>query len=323
VDPVGLEDVFLKEIRLMGYEVQILSLAPAQNGNEKKAQVFYGSGFFISEDGLFITAYHVIEQAETIILRKANGSLFRARILIEDPVNDIAILSTIGEQEEDYWLHLGNSHSINIGDRIRVIGYPVPNLVGPKPKLAAGFISLDAGIRGDPTRFEIRAPLNLGYSGAAIVNTHNEVIGITSEQANAEWFFLGRTGPLPPDINFGVKINYARMLLEICLGEEVLRKGPKSTSLEDKINSTALVLVNTQDVPADFQSKRPDRIILVELSRAYFYYILQYTIFEFNKRWAEVFGEVLATGYIGGAPTSNPTEIFEAFIKEMRIKAML
>ena len=81
-------DIFLKEMRLLGCEVKELSSASAQDGNEKD-KGFYGSGFFISENGLFLTAYHVIEQAETIILRKINGKLFMAKVLIQDPINDI------------------------------------------------------------------------------------------------------------------------------------------------------------------------------------------------------------------------------------------
>ena len=316
-------DIFLKEISLLGCEVRDLSSQTAQDG-DKKDKGFYGSGFFISESGLFLTAYHVIEQAETIILRKIDGKLFLAKVLIQDPTNDIAVLSTIGGEKENHWLSLGNPPGANIGDAIRVLGYPVPNLIGIKPKLASGFISSDAGIGGDPTRFAFSAPLEVGYSGAAILNIHNEVIGIASEQTNDEWFLLGRTGSLPPDINYGVKINYAKILLESVLGEEISRNDSNMITLEDAIDSTALVLINTQNVPLDPQPMQQAKIVLVEFSKAYLCNIIHYTIFEFNKSGTDqVMGEVLASGYVGGTPVSNPKEMVDTFIKEMRIKSTL
>jgi len=321
-DDIGLSDVFFKEMRRMDYEVQDLTSAQARIEDEEK-KGFYGSGFFISEDGLFVTAYHVIEQAETIILRKIDGESCWATVLIEDPLNDIAILSAIGGQKESYWLSLENSHKSSIGDKITVLGYPVPELVGAGPKFSAGIISSDFGIGGDPTRFEIRAPLEPGCSGAAILNAYNEVIGIASEQTNEEWLLMTRAGPLPADISFGVKIEYARFLLEMCL-DQIPRKGPNFNGLEDVINSTALVLINTQSVPEDFQPRKWNRIILVGFSRLYFCYVIQYTIFEFNKKWNDnVTGEVLTSGYIAGTPVSSPIEIVEAFIKEMRAKRVL
>jgi len=307
----------------MGYEAQNLGSAQVKKRNEKKNQRVYGSGFFISESGLFITACHVIERAETIILRKLNGDSSRAEILIDDPLTDIAVLSTTEEKKVEHWLSLGNYHHANIGDEIKVIGYPVPNLVGSMPKLTAGFISSNVGLQGDPTKFAVRAPLVLGCSGAAILNARNEVIGIASEQVS-DFTFLTHTGPLPPDINLGIKIDYARTLLEVSLEENISWKSSNIRNLEDAINSTALVLVNTRKVPEDFQSKKPDRSILVEISNIYGYYIIHYTLFEFNKKWTvKDTCEVLVSEYIAGAPGSGPYEIVETIIKEMRIKVAL
>jgi len=323
IDPIGLVDVLVKKIRLMGYEAQNLSPPPGKRRNKEKNQSVYGSGFFISESGLFITACHVIERAETIILKKLNGDSSRAEIFIDDPLTDIAILSTTDKKKEDHWLSLGNYHNANIGDEVKAIGYPVPNLVGSIPKLTTGFISPDVGLQGDPTKFAVRAPLVLGYSGAAILNTRNEVIGIASEQIS-DFTFLTHTGPLPPDINLGIKIDYARTLLEISLEENMSWKNSNIINLEDAINSTALVLVNTREVPEDFQSKKPGRSILVDISNIYGYYIIHYTLFEFNRKWtAKDTCEVLASEYIAGAPGSDPYELVEEIIKEMRIKVAL
>jgi len=318
VDSIGLVDFFIKEITLLGYKIQDVSMPLEEDGDPEENEGFYGSGFFISENGLFVTAYHVIEQARTIILRTINGRTVRAEVLIEDPSNDLAILSAVEGQNVESWLPLGDSDYTKIGDRINIVGYPVPNLIGANPEFASGFISADSGIGDDPTRFEFRAPIQLGCSGGAILNTRNEVIGITSEQTNDEWVLVTRTGTLPADINIGVKANYARVLLEL-YSAAFPWKTSSHASLEDAINSSALVLINTQNIPADIQSAGRHRIILVEFSRAFLCYILQYTIFEFNeKRNDIVVGEILTSGYIGGVPISNPYEIVEAFIKEMR-----
>ena len=56
---------------------------------------FTGSGFFVTEDGYLLTSYHVIEGANRITLKTAQG-VFPAKLVAADKANDVAMLKVIG-----------------------------------------------------------------------------------------------------------------------------------------------------------------------------------------------------------------------------------
>ena len=52
-----------------------------------------GTGFFVTDDGLFVTNYHVIDGAEKItVVNTQTGDKHDGRLVAKDPVNDIAVL---------------------------------------------------------------------------------------------------------------------------------------------------------------------------------------------------------------------------------------
>ena len=51
-----------------------------------------GTGFFVSSSGHLITNAHVVEGADSIFLRTANGQRHQAQLLALDRVIDLAIL---------------------------------------------------------------------------------------------------------------------------------------------------------------------------------------------------------------------------------------
>ena len=51
-----------------------------------------GSGFFISQDGLIVTNYHVIKDATNITVSLHDGSEYAAQLLGSDDENDIAVI---------------------------------------------------------------------------------------------------------------------------------------------------------------------------------------------------------------------------------------
>src|SRR5437870_5119142 len=54
-----------------------------------------GSGFLVSRDGKIVTNYHVIENADSAIVKFPNGAFYPVEgILASDPANDVAILKS-------------------------------------------------------------------------------------------------------------------------------------------------------------------------------------------------------------------------------------
>jgi len=132
-----------------------------------------GAGFFIDNEGHILTAAHVIEDSINIRINlPEEGKLnYDAKIISVLPDFDLAIIKIL-EYQNKYFLKLGDSDTVNIGDRINALGYPENSDV---PLGTSGTVSgnREGIIQGD-------VPVNPGNSGGPILNNNDEVIGITS-----------------------------------------------------------------------------------------------------------------------------------------------
>jgi len=79
-----------------------------------------GSGVLISEDGLIVTAKHVVKHADSVRITLYDGRIFDANKWYEDPKNDVAIIDLPIEVNE--YTILTDSNEIKSGDRIYNIG---------------------------------------------------------------------------------------------------------------------------------------------------------------------------------------------------------
>ena len=80
---------------ILGSSVTAEALLISQESLDKQkkgATSGSGTGFAISENGLIVTAYHVVKGANTIRVYLSKDSFVSAKVLSGDPVNDLAIL---------------------------------------------------------------------------------------------------------------------------------------------------------------------------------------------------------------------------------------
>ena len=83
----------------------------------------FGTGFFISQDGLFVTNKHVVEGAEKVTVKATNGAKFMCTgILAEPPGVDLAVLKI--DASEMTTVELGDSTDLVEGQRVLAIGTP-------------------------------------------------------------------------------------------------------------------------------------------------------------------------------------------------------
>jgi serine protease Do len=137
-----------------------------------------GSGFVIDPSGYILTNNHVVEKAERLMVKLADGRSFRARIVGADPDTDIALIKVEAGGVLPAAV-LGDSGSLRVGDWVCAIGNPL----GYEHTLTVGVVSflgrklfdrsLDNYIQTD-------AAINFGNSGGPLINTRGEVIGINA-----------------------------------------------------------------------------------------------------------------------------------------------
>ncbi|MFZ0738529.1 MAG: trypsin-like peptidase domain-containing protein [Candidatus Acidiferrales bacterium] len=167
-----------------------------------------GSGFVIDTDGHILTNYHVVQDAQTIEVVLGDQSHFRAKLIGADTRNDIALIQIDAHGKKLTPLTLGDSHSLQVGQRVLAIGNPF----GFQSTLTTGVVSaLGRTVQTSDTTFideavQTDAAINRGNSGGPLLNSQGEVIGINS----AIYTPSGTTA----GIGFAIPINTARRVAD-------------------------------------------------------------------------------------------------------------
>jgi serine protease Do len=169
-------------------------------GDPDAPQEGSGSGFIIDGDGHILTNYHVIERADRILVKLADGRSLRGRVVGVDPPTDIALIK-VDAGEVLPVAPLGDSEGLRVGEWVCAIGNPLAYehtvTVGVVSYLGRKLFdaSLDDYIQTD-------AAINFGNSGGPLINARGEVIGIN---AAISW--------RASSIGFAIPINMARSIL--------------------------------------------------------------------------------------------------------------
>ena len=166
-----------------------------------------GSGVLISKDGKVLTAAHVIQVADEISVEFPGGEKVGATVLGSVPQMDIALLQLERVPKGAEIAPLGDSDTIQVGDRVFIIGAPF----GITHTLTVGHISArreptasDSGVFGAEF-LQTDAAINPGNSGGPMFNMAGEVVGIVSHIISQSGGFEG--------LGFAVSSNTARYML--------------------------------------------------------------------------------------------------------------
>src|SRR5438132_13722709 len=132
-----------------------------------------GSGIVLDTDGRILTNNHVIDGAQSIQVRFADGSTSSAKVLGSDPANDLAVIQVTDSGLQLHPAQLGDSEALRVGDAVLAIGNPF-NL---ESTLTQGIVSAtgrtySTGANTRPIRNMIQtdAAVNPGNSGGTLLN---------------------------------------------------------------------------------------------------------------------------------------------------------
>lgn len=172
-----------------------------------------GSGFLIDADGHILTNNHVVDGAQTIEVTfgGADQTRYRAKFIGADTRNDIALLKIDLGSHKLTPLTLGDSATLQVGQRVLAIGNPFGQF---SSTLTTGVVSaLGRTVQTGETTFidqaiQTDAAINRGNSGGPLLNSHGDVIGINSA------IYSPTESETTVGIGFAIPINTARRVAE-------------------------------------------------------------------------------------------------------------
>ena len=151
---------------------------PEENPPRGFEQRGVGSGFVMSREGYILTNNHVVEDADQIKVKLANGKEYDGKVVGRDPKTDLALVKVEGSSDL-HPLELGNSDDLEVGSWVVAIGSPF----GLEQTVTAGIVSAKGRVIGSgpyDNFIQTDASINPGNSGGPLINMKGEVIGINT-----------------------------------------------------------------------------------------------------------------------------------------------
>ncbi len=138
-----------------------------------------GSGVIIDKTGYILTNYHVVQKADDITVRLADGREFKAKVIGRDSKTDLSLIKISSPTQDLPVLPIGDSDKMRVGDWVLAVGNPF----GLAHTVTSGIISATGRVIGTgpyDNFIQTDAPVNPGNSGGPLVNLRGEVVGITT-----------------------------------------------------------------------------------------------------------------------------------------------
>jgi S1-C subfamily serine protease len=137
--------------------------------------LFGGTGFALTSDGYMVTNSHVIKGADSVYIQNTKGDSYKANVVYEDAVYDIAILKISDSNFSSFGTlpYSFKKTSSNVGENVFTVGFPKDDHV-----LGKGYLSSSTGYKGDTTEYQVDISVNNGNSGGPLLDSRGNIIGV-------------------------------------------------------------------------------------------------------------------------------------------------
>ncbi len=226
-------------------------------------QVGLGSGVIVSADGYLLTNNHVIEGADEIEVRLADGRQAAATVIGTDADTDLALLKI--DLPDLPAIVLGDSLTLQVGDAVLAIGNPFN--VGQT--VTAGIVSAlgrkGLGLSTFENFIQTDAAINPGNSGGALVDAAGRLVGINTAIFSRSGGSMG--------IGFAIPVATARQVMDALVSDGKVSRGwigvePRDLTPEIAerfglpVESGVLIAGVLQEGPAHKGGLRPGDVVV-------------------------------------------------------------
>jgi serine protease Do len=208
-----------------------------------------GSGFIISDDGYVLTNNHVVEGADSVVVRMSDRREFDAEIIGTDPRSDLALLRI--DASDLPTLKLASDDDLEVGEWVLAIGSPF----GLDYSVTAGIVSAKG--RSLPTEqnenyvpfIQTDVAINPGNSGGPLFNLDGEVVGVNSQIFTRSGGSIG--------LSFAIPAAVARNVVDQLKENGRVTRGWLGVTIQDVDKNLA----------ESFGLKRPRGALVAEVSK--------------------------------------------------------
>lgn len=185
----------------------------------------FGSGFIIDPKGVVMTNFHVVEGADHVIITLNDGRKFTSKDIKGDRKTDLAIVRFDPKGAKLTALELGDSDSVEIGDRVLAFGAPF----GLTGSVTHGIISAKGRSGLSLNMYEdflqTDAAINPGNSGGPLVTLDGKVVGINAAIRSRSGGWQG--------VGLAVASNLGKNVMKALMTEGVVRRGYLGIQIRD------------------------------------------------------------------------------------------
>ncbi|MFK7956094.1 MAG: S1C family serine protease [Lysobacterales bacterium] len=188
-----------------------------------------GSGVILRQDGIIVTNFHVIYEADNINVALWDGRIIQARVIGVDEESDLAVLKV---DYTDLPTLPSPLTPLRVGDVVLAIGNPL----GLGKTVTMGIVSAtgrsDVKVSLYETLIQTDAAINQGNSGGALVNADGHIVGLNAAVATSNTG-NGNKGQKAEGISFAIPIDTVRAVANTLIEEGSVTRGWIGTVLAD------------------------------------------------------------------------------------------
>jgi len=183
---------------------------------QRRLERAQGSGVIVSGDGYILTNYHVIADAEEIMVVLQDGRVTRARVIGSDRDTDLAVLRIDGSDLPA--ATLDPEIPLRVGDVVLAIGNPFGLGQTVTQGIVSGLARNQLNLSTYEDFIQTDAAINRGNSGGALINARGQLVGINTA-------VLSRLLPDAEGIGFAIPVATAKSVLEQIVEHGVVIRG--------------------------------------------------------------------------------------------------
>ena len=192
-----------------------------------------GNAVLIRDTGLVLTVGYLVNEAESVWLRTAEGKVLPADIVGIDQTTGLALVQALGRLDVPA-VALGDSDTIQVGDEVVLAG------AGGRLRSVGAHVAARQQFAGyweyllDSAIFT--APSHPNWGGAALIGPTGELVGVGSLQLEQQ-----RRKGISENINMSIPINLLKPVIEDLLTLGQPNRPPRpwlgvyATEIEDKV----------------------------------------------------------------------------------------